>query len=114
MAWPDDIDMSRDHEVWDNVESCLYLQKTEQRPPDTGVNVAGTMWLAIRKDRLPADSILIKFDLTVNLPAANLGGTVPKMDNILVRANGTRWVIKLVEIVALENEYRVRVVRSFK
>lgn len=108
------IDMSNDHEVWDGVETVTYFAKDEEAPPLTGATVEGTLWLSIRKDRLPGDSILLKMDLTVDLPVANLGGIVPKADDIMERANGTRWVIKLAEVVAAENEYRVRVIRDRK
>lgn len=115
MAWPDTIDMGSDYLVWNNTETVRYFSKQEEDPNATGFEtVTNTLWHSIRKDRLPADSILIKMDLTVNLPVATLGDIVPKMDDIMVREDGTRWIVKLVEFVAEESSYRVRVIRSLK
>lgn len=114
MAWPNTVDMSRDHEVWCDTESITYFEKTGEKPPDTGVTVTGTLWLAIRKDRLTSDSLLAKMDLTVDLPKLTLGTIIPKADDIMARSDGTRWVIKLVEHVATAQEYRVHVIQSRK
>lgn len=112
MAWPDDIDMSLDHLVWNNVETVVYFEKSAEAPPNSGVSVTNVFVQSIRKDRLPADSILIKFDLTMNLPVYRLGDIVPKKDDIIERDDGTRWVVGLAELVAEESEYRVRLLKS--
>lgn len=111
---PLEVDLSDDHEVWDTVETISYFAKTVEKPPQTGVPVEGTLWLAIRKDRLLGDSILAQMDLTVNLAVGKLGEIVPKTDDIMQRADGTRWIIKLVEFVAAECEFRVHVKMSRK
>lgn len=114
-----EFDCSEDHEVWDGVETITYFSKTTEAPPGSGVEVEGTLWLAIRKDRLPADSILLDMDLTVELPVANLldadnAAIVPKRKDILERADGTRWTAELIELVAMETQYRVHVKRGHK
>lgn len=116
MAYPDDLAsrMASDYLVWNDVETITYLAKTSEAPPTSGISVTNTLWLAIRKDRLTGESLLAEMDLTVNLPKAKMGTTVPKIDDIMVRSDGTRWVIKLVEIVATGQEYRVHVKRSQK
>jgi hypothetical protein len=106
--------MATDHEVWNDVETITYFSKTAERPPATGAAVQGTLWMAIRKDRLKADSLRATMDMTVNLPKATLGGIVPKDKDIMQRGDGTRWVIMLVEIVASAQEYRVHVNQNRK
>lgn len=113
MAWPE-VDMSRDHEIWDAVETITYFSKTAEAPPATGLPVEGTLWLMIRKELLPPDSPLLKMDLTVDLPRLKLGAIVPKANDLMRRADGTFWTIKLVERVATEQEFRVQVVKSTK
>lgn len=119
-----EFDCSDDHLVWDGVETITYFEKTEEAPPASGYTVKGTLWLAIRKDQLKADSLLAKMDLTVELARNKLleakdedGETVdheivPKIDDIMRRENGTRWIVKLVEFVAHQNQYRVHVQMS--
>lgn len=116
MAYPDNLAdlMATDHEVWNDTETCLYFAKINQKPPTSGQTVTGTLWLSIRKDALKADSLLATMDMTVNLPKANLGTIVPKVNDILQRSDGTQWVIQLAEIVATGNEYRVHVMQSRK
>lgn len=116
MAWPDTVDMSRDHEVWVDVETVLYCEKTAEAPQmvDNWYPIEGTLWLAIKKDYLPADSPLLKMDLTVDLPRLKLGEIVPKQDDLMKRGDGTFWVIKMVEWVATQQEYRARVIKSTK
>lgn len=106
--------MSTDYLVWNDTETILYFSKDREEPNPAGDEVTNTLWLSIRKDHLPADSPLLQFDMTVDLPGATIGSIVPKPKDILQRADGTRWTVELVEIVALENEYRVRVNKSLR
>ncbi len=111
MAYPDTVDMSEDYLVWNDTETVTYESRISESSVSS-TSVSRTLWLTIRKDRLPSDSILHKMDLTVELPVATLGSVVPKMHDVMQRSDGTRWVVQLVELVATANEYRVHVIRS--
>lgn len=107
--------MATDYLIWNDTETITYFSKgTERTDSGNATEVTNTLWLAIRKDRLPADSPLLQFDMTVDLPVATLGGIVPKPKDVMERSNGTRWTVELVEVVALENEYRVRANKSLR
>lgn len=116
MAWPNTVDMSRDHEVWVDTETVLYDSKTGEQPhPEAQwATVQSTLWLAIKKDMLPADSPLLKMDLMVELPKLKLGAIVPKFKDMMKRADGTYWTVEIVEWVATQQEYRVHVMKSTK
>lgn len=108
------IDYSTDYLIWDDVETITYFSKVGEAVPATGTTVTHTLWMSIRKSRLTADSLLAKMDLTVNIPGATLGTIVPKVGDVLRRSNGTRWIVGVVEVIVVGNEYRVHVSRSFK
>ena len=114
MAYPDTVDMSLDHEVWNDTETITYYEKTTEAVPANGVSVDGTLWLSIRKDRLQADSLLAQMDMTVDQPKVKLGTIVPKTDDVMKRADNTRWIIKVVEVVATAQEFRCHVKRIMK
>jgi hypothetical protein len=117
MAYPDDLGplMANDHLVWNDTETITYFSKSSEAVPSSGTSVAGTLWLAIDKRYLDPQSMLQNMDLKVELPIANMKGIVAQLNDVMQRADGSRWVIKApVETVATGNEYRVYIVQGTK
>ena len=114
-------DFSQDSQVWDGTgRRCCTSREDGWKPPsDTGVNVSGTLWLMIRKDMLPATSPLASAWIARSsflgccVGCTSTRRIVPKANDIMQRADGTRWVLKLVEQPA-GVDWRVRVIKGTK
>ena len=113
MAWGDTTPIADDSKAWVNFESITLLAKTSEAPPTSGPVIAGCCWFMIKKDMLPPSSPLLEMDATIEIPGRNLGGAVPKKDDLVRRSDGTYWRLMLVEIPG-GVDYRCHVVRSTK
>ncbi len=106
-------DFTQDSQVWDRTETVTYYSKTEEKPPPVGAPIERVLFHMIRKETLPADSPLLKMERTAHLPGISMGGIVPKDNDLIQRADGTFWVIKVVEKPG-GVDYRVWLIKSAK
>jgi hypothetical protein len=113
-GWPESIDTSEDYLLWTNTIEVGYLSKTAEKPDAAVVPITHVLRRAIRKDRLLKDSLLAHFDVTIRMAKAVMQGIIPKADDLVIDPDGTRWVVKLVEVVSYGNEYRVHTIKSMK
>jgi hypothetical protein len=115
MAWPDDVDRSLDYLVWTNTETVAYFSKAGDKPPTVKTaDVSHVLFFPIKKDFLPPSSPLLTMDATFRMAVVECGTIVPKVNDILQRADGSRWVVKHVDVIVTEYEYRLLVVRGNK
>ena len=115
-VYPEFYDTSEDYLVWTNYITVTYLSKTMEKPPASGPQVEHVLWTAIKKENLPADSPLLKFDRTFRLARIPLGGIVPKSKDIIIDDQGVRWTIgdgsAAVEILSFGNEYHAHCIKD--
>jgi hypothetical protein len=115
--WPDSVETADDYLIWVNTITVAYISKTSEVVPpltDSTPRIDHVLWNQIRKDKLSADSPLLKMDRTFRFGRIPLAGIIPKNDDIIVDDYGIRWRVMLVENLSFGNEFRVHTVKSTK
>ena len=105
------INTARDHDLLaETPETILYGSKTKERPPDISqwVPILNCEVFPIDKRRMLADSLLAKSDMTARVAKNDLGGIVPKIDDLWQRTkDGSKWRVVMVDVLSFGNEYRL-------
>ena len=98
MAYPENLSYENDNAVWNETETVTYFSKTTEAIPASGFSLQRTLWTTIDREATAGDQVLSKFTFRVQIagvyfPTSN----VPKKDDLMLRSNGTRWVIGKIE-----------------
>lgn len=98
--YPENLDYSIDSDTWTETETVTYYSKTTEAilSAGAGFSLPRTVWTTIDRDEIKGDSELSKFQFRVQIagkffPSAN----VPKANDLMLRTNGTRWIIGKIE-----------------
>ena len=98
MPYPQNLNYDDDCLVWNEVETVTYFSKTEEAIPSQGFTLENTLWTTIERESLQADAELSKFTFRVQIAGAFFpDANVPKETDLMLRSNGTRWIIGKIE-----------------
>lgn len=104
------INTYKDHDTLaEDPETILYASKTGEKPPDEPwVSIENAEVFSIDKRRLTTDALLANADVTARVAKRDLGGIVPKSDDLWKRPrDGTYWRVVFVEVLSFGNEFRL-------
>ncbi len=98
MSYPENISYAEDSDTWTETETVTYYSKTTEAIPDQGFELRRTCWTTIDRNEMKADSELSKFEFRVQIAGKFFPvGNVPKVGDLMLRTNNTRWIINRLE-----------------